>query len=470
MTVENILFAMHNSNEADMLPLSAIKTPEDMERYNNKGYLVPGTYNDWKEKFPGIDADKVVLMNGFNFGIAYYEKENLIYLNLVILVMQNDKDKAKRLEKDIIETIEETRKQVADGTANYLMLLESYPDGLRISGFEQLLTIVGPGEVFYKTFIDMYVVSNFMTQRLPRKLIDTLVESKSETQKAETESRLANRFGTTNTYTAYRGMSEKSANTEDALSWSPNINIAYRFASAFGKEHIVAKAKIRKEDIIEYISPDMSPEEEFIVKPGTASVREMTILSTPDSPDIIKYSNMVLPTYQTYRNKLKKLYQKYGKDSTDHDALHSLRVLLLSLILAAHEGMGKSEYKQLATAAIYHDIGRINDQTDASHGKMSADIYQKDSGADRAVAFLIQYHCIDDSIAKKQAERIFSANRLQKILDMYSIIKDADALDRIRFGFATRDGSDGLDVRYLRNDYAKKLVFFATRCEKELRL
>lgn len=42
-----------------------------------------------------------------------------------------------------------------------------------------------------------------------------------------------------------------------------------------------------------------------------------------------------------------------------------------------------------------------------------------------------------------------------KIQIMYQILKDADALDRVRFGIRA------LDTRYLRLEISKSLVFFA---------
>lgn len=46
---------------------------------------------------------------------------------------------------------------------------------------------------------------------------------------------------------------------------------------------------------------------------------------------------------------------------------------------------------------------------------------------------------------------------------MYSILKDADALDRVRFGFVTENNTDGLDVRYLHRTRPETMVFFAVK-------
>lgn len=470
MTTEKLLYELHSSRESDLLPLAAIQTETDKERYSQKGYFVPITYPEWQEKFPSIDANKVFLLGGVNFGISYYEKENLLFLNLLPLVLEQRPDKLEEVKETLADIIEKNREQVKNKTADFRMLLSSYPDGIKINGLEQLLNIVGPGATFYNAFIDTYITSDFPTHRISKKLVEALAKSKLENQKEETEKRLRERFGDTETFIGYRGMTEKSAPADAGLSWSPNINVAYRFASVFGQEHMVAQAEIKKEDIIEYISPDMGPEEEFIVLPGKCHVQNILVLSTPDSPDVLKYTNLVLPTYQTYRTKLKKLYEKYGVASNDHNALHSLRVLLFALLLAAQKGLIRAEYKQIAAAAIYHDIGRVNDATDKGHGLRSEEIYKKDGGSDNVIAFMIRNHCIDDETAKKELDGEFSSTRRDKAWLLYSILKDADALDRIRFGFAIVEGSDGLDVWYLRNDYAKKLVCFAYKAKGAITL
>lgn len=57
MTIEDILYGIRTVKESDMLPLSKVKTAEDKKKYEQEGYIVPYTYGEWKERFPGIDAD-----------------------------------------------------------------------------------------------------------------------------------------------------------------------------------------------------------------------------------------------------------------------------------------------------------------------------------------------------------------------------------------------------------------------------
>lgn len=106
-------------------------------------------------------------------------------------------------------------------------------------------------------------------------------------------------------------------------------------------------------------------------------------------------------------------------------------------------------------AAIYHDIGRTNADIDNNHGKVSYKIYKKEKGCNAIVKFLIEQHCIDDSISLASISQ-FSA-QASDVLLLYNILKDADALDRVRFGRSL----DGLNIDLLRLPESHDLVAVA---------
>lgn len=64
--------------------------------------------------------------------------------------------------------------------------------------------------------------------------------------------------------------------------------------------------------------------------------------------------------------------------------------------------------------------------------------------------------------AKKALESDIRIKDKEKALLLYNVLKDADALDRVRFGL--RD----LDVRYLRIPISKKLVLTADQCVRQI--
>jgi HD superfamily phosphodiesterase len=127
----------------------------------------------------------------------------------------------------------------------------------------------------------------------------------------------------------------------------------------------------------------------------------------------------------------------------DHGVMHSKRVLYLAFQLAKHYNLTQSEWKQLAIACCYHDIGRVNDFPDSQHGYDSVNkmiqlgLNEKaDLSKDEleVVQQLMIYHAIDDDC--------FPNDKGEQVELLWKIIKDADALDRLRF--------DDLDPKYIR--------------------
>lgn len=471
MTIENVLHTIHNVKKDDLLPLTKIQTEADLNEYN-KSYYVPCTLSEWMKKFPEINPNYIYFLGGINFDVIYYDNDNLTYLHLVQLLLVTDEKAVNEMKSQVVDAIRRCKEDFNSEHPNYIHLLNSYSDGLRIDGLKRVFEKEGCSPAFYDTFISIYTHSDFTVGNLPKELILSLQKSKSEKQKKQTEDRIRSAFGDTESFLVYRGMTEKSTPAKDAVSWTPNINIAYRFASCYGKKPVVATAVVKKEDIIEYISSDttIGGEEEFLVVPGKITIQQEKKLFTANSDEIIDNMNKTLSTFQTYKRKLKSLYQKYGRKSSCHDTLHSLRVLFLSLMLGVHEELSKSEMKQLAEASIYHDIGRVSDDANTTHGKKSADIYRKDSGYDKVVSFIVTYHCIDDATAKAALEKAFTPKSRDKVWKLYEILKDADALDRVRFGISVDSASDGLDIRYLRSDYSKRMLPLAIQTERLLQL
>jgi len=270
---------------------------------------------------------------------------------------------------------------------------------------------------------------------------------KSEEQKAETATALA---GYPDEITIYRGEAEGSTPYQRAFSWSLDINTAFFFACRHGdRNHArIIQAKARKTDIMAAFLD--SPEREVIVLPGAPFEVNKENLIGPDSLDHIKYQK----EYHEGREMIAALYGTKQSENSDHDKLHSARVLFLAytIIQTGKIKLSNTELKQLRMAIIYHDIGRTNDAEDAAHGAASRKIYER-RFSDPTVGFLIQYHCIDDRLA----ERHLTNSRIKLL---YQIIKDADALDRVRFGIAE------LDVNYLRLPISHKLVPLAVAAVK----
>lgn len=178
-----------------------------------------------------------------------------------------------------------------------------------------------------------------------------------------------------------------------------------------------------------------------------------------NTDDVIKILDNIKPEY---------LYK-----SDFHGLYHSQKVCFFAYLIGKHENLSETEMKILLDAAIYHDMGRENDNEDNLHGYISArlidqvvkydnptDMYYLKAIVDahskpdkfNAKAFnnwVLQQH--DDDLMLNRISEEIKEEEFKKLCD---ILKDADALDRLRF----RNGSAMLDEKYLRVDYSKNLI------------
>lgn len=157
--------------------------------------------------------------------------------------------------------------------------------------------------------------------------------------------------------------------------------------------------------------------------------------------------------YVAGRERIRRLYDRHGKgEAGKHDMVHSARVLFLalSIIQAGRIKLSRKELEQLSEAIIYHDIGRDNDEVDDAHDAAIRKVYERQY-LDPTVSFRIEYHCLDDRRAQDYLTHSSIKGKSRAWL-LYQMLKDADALDRVRFGIFA------LDVNFLRLSISHKLV------------
>jgi len=156
--------------------------------------------------------------------------------------------------------------------------------------------------------------------------------------------------------------------------------------------------------------------------------------------------------------------------SSLHGVQHTRRVHVHAQRLAEELGWPRADAELVLHAALLHDIGRLGDGVEPGHGA---------SGVERAdelglltalpdedaavVRFAILRHSLPDDGAREHAEGLAAASdparRLAdpaRALRILWLLKDADALDRIRLGFGER-----ADPRQLRCERARELLGFA---------
>lgn len=141
-----------------------------------------------------------------------------------------------------------------------------------------------------------------------------------------------------------------------------------------------------------------------------------------------------------------------------HTVDHCTRVMAYALMIGSELGLDESALDALGAAAAYHDSRRQDDWYDVGHGARAAEYYKQECEAgklpfDERAYLAMAYHDRDDKIGM---EKIGDAGLEDGVL-IFKAFKDADGLDRLRFG------PDALDESMLRTDAACNLVPLARR-------
>ena len=173
-----------------------------------------------------------------------------------------------------------------------------------------------------------------------------------------------------------------------------------------------------------------------------------------------KTKEMLLEKYVPYIQKLPSAL--FFDANSVHGIMHSIRVLVLTDKLAEDLKLDLRLKCVLNYAALYHDIGRENDQIDDFHGYKSYKKLQEFNIAlpgfsltmYEILKFIIENHPVEDSKAIENIRK-YSLTDLDRIeaIKVLHILKDADTLDRCRFGHINLD--------YLILKDARKYVPFA---------
>lgn len=208
-------------------------------------------------------------------------------------------------------------------------------------------------------------------------------------------------------------------------------------------------------------------EHEVILKPGVkpqilntdmipSTQSYVPQLLTPVTKDFFHYGSIALTLGYPEEN----MFQYHG-------IKHILRVLLLTLIYCEHSCMELSEEDKqiLIYFSLLHDIGRDSEGEDETHGDKSVELIRKKNirirgmllskKGYRIAKLLIRHHCRDDNSGTDRVTKVpgFTAKDIVRAFRLYRIAKDMDGLDRVRF--------NGLDFRYLRTPYARRLPLIA---------
>ena len=445
MTLNDIYSQLYSFRLSDLVPLAAIQTEEDKNAYQNTAYCISYTEAEWKAKYPDVDTSCLYYAPMLVCAaMVYFDKEKLIWASLpVIPGLQSEID--KNFPGNFLKTLCELETLAKNGEREKILLY--MPDSIRMEIIGMLLEQEEPSPKLYHYFKLYYPVCDCFTSMFPEDFAERLKQCKSEEQESETAEALAHIKG--DTIRVYRGCANSSAAPDKALSWTEDISIAYLFALKAGDDPRILCGTVSKENVLERFD---GTEKEVVVVPGSVVVESEEWMYSADNDDIVAIAQKFHPIYDATRQEIEELYEDR---SSNHDASHSLRVAFLSLMLGSLEGLSNSRLRMLATAAAYHDIGREDDEAATNHGIRSAELYKEAFGkhAEPTVAYLIRNHCTSDEQGMAQAK----SKHEKKLL---AILKDADALDRLRFGYPNSSPS-ALDISQLRLKESMKLIAIA---------
>ncbi len=156
--------------------------------------------------------------------------------------------------------------------------------------------------------------------------------------------------------------------------------------------------------------------------------------------------------------------------SSLHGVRHTQRVHIHAQRLTEELEWSSADRELVLHAALWHDIGRLGDGVEPGHGadsveradelRLTAALPAEDAAV---VRFAILRHSLPDDGGLEHAEGLAAvddpARRLadpQRALRVLWMLKDADALDRVRLGFG-----ELADSRQLRNPRSLRLLSFA---------
>lgn len=445
MNLDELLLNVNDVRIDSLVCQSDIQSDADKRFYSERGYHIPLTEKEFCDIFP-VDPACVWYTPSISTTALYLNKETLAAgqfpVDLLISGVYPNID-------GFVAALQSQESKAADN--NFISSILALPDALRMDYFKLLVDKKGasvPG--LYELFFSFYTLSDYGFNNIDKSSLDVILKAKTDKDREKTREMLQ---ALPEQVRIYRGGNTASTPYSEAYSWSLDINVANFFACRRGTgDGYLVEAKVEKKDIIEAFLEDQG-EQEIIVDPSKIEVlREVPIRGLNFLQETLP---AIAPMYHEFKGQLETLC--FAQDSEEHGPGHEARVMLLALTLSHILDLPLRDRKILASAAIYHDVQRVNDCDDTAHGRAGREYYRATTEApDPLVEFLCEYHCLPDEAGYREIEsnRKLSKSRSRSKL-LFDIFKDADALDRVRFGIKS------LDINQLRLPVSKELSLIA---------
>lgn len=438
---DKIISKIRSVGFEDAIPQTSVRSEEDKRVFQEKGYFIPLTLDEFRMKYD-VDPECVWYAPVISCASYYFNKKTLAICGLHV-----EFEMIKSLDEVVPASVSMTEKHAREG--KFYLMIYDFPDRMRFQYLKMVLESGRNDVDIYALFLNVYFSTDFGFSEFGTELIRYVIQQRSKESILETEGKIKN---LPEKIRLYRGEGSKSTPHENAFSWTTNINCAYKFACRYGEDGAkIITAEANRGDVIEYITT--VNEDEIFIDPE--NVRVISELQLKGIDFLTQEIDELADVFLEYKGLLQSI--QFAKDLAEHGKEHALRVLLLCLIMGDCYGLSLEDQSKLALAAIFHDSRRVNDYEDRKHGEDGA-IYFTETTllGNSIVEFLCKYHSVpDEEGIRAIGDLPYSPERLEEILLLYKIFKDADALDRVRFGFSD------LDINMLRTPLAKELPLVA---------
>ena len=164
MTVGDILVSVNQASLETMLPLTAVQTSIDIERYYKEGYSVGLTANEFAKKYPRLPISRIYAARNMLAPLYYCELDSTTVPIVLSLNIYGDKRLAVNSESDekFQQRVLDTAENISAGNARFIRsYFFSLEDRLRVSVLSKYIELSNPGEDLYVLFLDLYRTSDF---------------------------------------------------------------------------------------------------------------------------------------------------------------------------------------------------------------------------------------------------------------------------------------------------------------------
>jgi hypothetical protein len=388
--------------------------------------------------------DSELNADDFYVNINNHDKPFCYYRGTVFLEFEASDNDLSALKQRIIKIENRLNKAVAD--RDFALFLKIVDPRLAPDLFMEVFNFI-PDQDKYSLFTHMLNDNPYGKEIFSSEFINKACLYKNATEKMP----LADEWGFVKIFTC----ADCPGEWKNQTAWYTNINNAIKKMLATNSKARIYQAMVHTRDIKSYSS--QRSDNKVTIDPSRAiKIKHLDMIEISDLPTLMQTKDLT-GQYFYYAGQIKSDW--FHNPQGIHALSHTKRVLLLCLLLAHLEQLSDQDRDLICEAAIFHDIGRITDGYDTSHGvasyhKLIAKGLQKNLPPEEqeTIRFIIEMHAVADKAALKQLSK-YDLNDIDHTLKLYNMFKDADGLDRVRI--------NDLNPDYLRSPGAQKLLLLA---------